>query len=55
MRKDLTTLLPIAFLVIAIVLLLSFRSLSGVILPLLIAVISIVWSLGTMAFLGIKM
>ena len=55
MRKDLTTLLPIAFLVIAIVLLLSFRSLSGVILPLLIAVISIVWSLGSMAFLGIKM
>lgn len=55
MRKDLTTLLPIAFLVIAIILLLSFRSVSGVILPLLIAVVSIVWSLGSMAFLGIKM
>ena len=55
MRKDLTTLLPIAFLVIAIILLLSFRSISGVILPLLIAVVSIVWSLGSMAFLGIKM
>lgn len=55
MRKDLTTLLPIAFLVIAIILFLSFRSFSGVILPLLIAVISIVWSLGSMAFLGIKM
>ena len=55
MRKDLTTLLPIAFLVIAIILLLSFRSISGVVLPLLIAVVSIVWSLGSMAFLGIKM
>ena len=55
MRKDLTILLPIAFLVIAIILFLSFRSFSGVILPLLIAVISIVWSLGSMAFLGIKM
>ena len=55
MRKDLTTLLPIAFLVIAIILFLSFRSFSGVILPILIAVISIVWSLGSMAFLGIKM
>ena len=55
MRKDLTTLLPIAFLVIAIILLLSFRSVSGVILPLLIAVVSIVWSLGSMAFLEIKM
>ena len=55
MRKDLTTLLPIAFLVIAIILFLSFRSFSGVILPLLIAVVSIVWSLGSMAFLGIKM
>jgi predicted RND superfamily exporter protein len=55
MRKDLTTLLPIAFLVIAIILFLSFRSISGVLLPLLIAVISIVWSLGAMAFLDIKM
>ncbi len=55
MRNDLTNLLPLAFLVIAFILFLSFRSISGVLLPLLIAVISIVWSLGTMAFLGIKM
>ena len=55
MRKDLTNLLPLAFLVIAFILFLSFRSISGVLLPLLIAVISIVWSLGSMAFLGIKM
>ena len=55
MRKDLTNLLPLAFLVIAFILFLSFRSISGVLLPLLIAFISIIWSLGSMAFLGIKM
>lgn len=55
MRNDLTNLLPLSFLVIAIILFLSFRSVSGVLLPLLVAVISIVWSLGCMAFLDIKM
>lgn len=55
MTNDLTNLLPLAFLVIALVLFLSFRSISGVLLPLLIAVISIVWSLGCMALLDIKM
>ncbi|OIQ37816.1 MAG: hypothetical protein BM563_07660 [Bacteroidetes bacterium MedPE-SWsnd-G1] len=55
MRNDLTTLLPIAFLVIAIVLLISFRSIKGVLLPLLTAVIAIIWSLGLMAVLGYNM
>ena len=55
MRDDLTNLLPRAFLVIAFILFLSFRSISGVLLPLLIAIIAIVWSLGSMAFLDIKM
>ncbi len=55
MKRDLSKLLPIAFLVIAIVLFLSFRSFIGVLLPLLTAVISIIWSLGMMAFLGYKM
>ncbi len=55
MTSDLTNLLPLAFLVIALVLFFSFRSISGVLLPLLIAVISIVWSLGCMALLDIKM
>ncbi len=55
MRKDLTNLLPIAFLVIAIILFLSFRSVVGVILPLLTAVISIIWTLGIMSILGFKM
>ncbi|NCA84631.1 MAG: RND family transporter [Clostridia bacterium] len=55
MRGDLIRLLPIAFLLIAFVLLLSFRSVEGVVMPLLTAVISIVWSLGIMGLLNYKM
>ncbi len=55
MRDDLTSLLPVAFLLIAIILLLSFRSFKGVALPLLTAVISIIWTLGIMALLDFKM
>jgi len=55
MRDDLTGLLPIAFLLIAFVLFLSFRSLNGVVLPLLTAVIAIVWTLGIMAMAGYRM
>ena len=49
MRDDLTNLLPLSFLIIAFILFLSFRSISGVLLPLLIAIISIV-----MEFLNLK-
>ena len=55
MKKDLTTLLPIAFLLIAIILFISFRSANGVILPLITAVIAIIWSLGLMAVFGYSM
>ena len=55
MRRDLTILLPIAFLLIAFVLYLSFRSVVGVVLPLITAAIAIVWSLGIMSLLGYKM
>ena len=55
MKSDLMKLLPLAFLVIALILFLSFRTLSGVVLPLLTAVISIVWSLGLMSLLGYSM
>ena len=55
MKSDLTRLLPFAFLLIAIILFLSFRSASGVILPLLTAVLAIIWSLGIMSILGYKM
>lgn len=55
MKRDLTRLLPIAFLVIALILFLSFRNFKGVLYPLLTAIISIVWSLGSMAILGYSM
>jgi hypothetical protein len=55
MRRDLVRLLPFAFLLIAIVLLLSFKSIAGVVYPLLTAIIAIIWSIGIMSLLGIKM
>lgn len=55
MKRDLMRLLPIAFLVIAFILFLSFRSVQGVIYPLITAVIAIVWSLGSMSILGYSM
>ncbi len=55
MRKDLTTLLPIAFLVIALTLFFSFRSASGVLLPLISSLVAIIWTLGSIALLGYNM
>ncbi len=55
MRRDLMRLLPIAFILIALILLISFRSVEGVILPILTAVIAIVWTLGVMSLLDYKM
>ncbi len=46
---DMVWLIPIVFILIALILLLSFRSVRGVILPLLTAAISVVWTLGIMA------
>ncbi len=53
--KDLSTLLPIVFLIIGLVLLLSFRSVRGVVLPLAVAAISVVWTIGSMAVFGYDM
>jgi predicted RND superfamily exporter protein len=55
MKNDLIRLLPFAFLLITIILFLSFRSFSGVVFPLLTAVVAIIWSLGTMSVLGIEL
>ncbi len=52
---DIIKLVPIVFVVIAAVLFFSFRSLQGVILPLLTAAIAIVWALGIMGLLGYEM
>jgi len=51
---DMTLLAPIAAFMIIIVLLLSFRSWRGVVLPLLTVAISIIWTLGLMGLLHIK-
>ena len=52
---DLKLLFPIALLVIALVLLVSFKTLRGVVLPLLVCIISIVWVIGIMGFAGFEM
>ena len=52
---DMIWLIPIAFLLIALVLLLSFRSAKGVILPLLIAGIAVIWTLGIMVLAGYEL
>ncbi len=49
---DLKKLLPIAFFFISLVLYIGFRSVRGIILPLLTAVISIIWVLGIMSLAG---
>ncbi len=55
MKKDLSILLPVAFVLIAVILFFSFRTWSGVILPLITAVIAIIWALGLMAVFGYSM
>ncbi|HSO88028.1 MAG TPA: MMPL family transporter [Draconibacterium sp.] len=52
---DLKLLFPIALLVIAVVLLLSFRSWRGVVMPLLVCIISIDWVIGIMGLAGFEM
>lgn len=53
--SDLTRLLPIAFLLITLVLFLGFRSLRGVLVPLLTAILSIIWVIGIMSLTGSEM
>jgi predicted RND superfamily exporter protein len=52
---DLIKLIPISFLVIALVLFLGFRSKRGVFLPLLTSGIAVVWTIGAMALGGYEM
>jgi hydrophobe/amphiphile efflux-3 (HAE3) family protein len=55
MVSDMARLLPVAFIIIALFLFVSFRSLRGVILPLITAGLSVIWTLGLMAFTGVEM
>jgi len=53
--EDLIFLIPITFLVISIILYLSFHSLRGVFLPMLSAGMAIIWALGCMSLMGLEM
>jgi hydrophobe/amphiphile efflux-3 (HAE3) family protein len=51
--NDLTRMFPLIVVAAAVLLYLSLRSLRGVVLPLLVVVTSVVWTLGVMAWLGV--
>jgi len=53
--SDIIRLIPIVFLVIAIILWISFQSFRGVLLPLLTAGISVIWTLGIMSVAGYEL
>ena len=55
LRDDLTKLFPFAVAVIIIVLALSFTTISGVLLPLVTVLLSIVWTLGLMGAIGVPL
>jgi uncharacterized protein len=52
-RRDLVGLIPISLAVLLLILFLAFRSLQGVVIPAVTGLLSIVWTLGLMAILGI--
>jgi len=53
--SDLVWLIPISFFIIALVLLLSFRSLRGIIMPLLNTGIAIIWTMGLLVLMGYEL
>lgn len=55
LRSDLFGLFPVAVAVIVAVLYLSFKTLSGVLLPLITVLLSIIWTLGVMGFAGVPL
>ncbi len=53
MGRDMGILFPMVILLIIIILWISFRNLQGVLLPLGVVLISVLWTIGLMAFLGV--
>lgn len=53
MSGDMQFLVPIAIGVVLLILVLSFRSLRGVLIPLITVVLAVVWTLGLMALVGV--
>jgi len=54
-RNDIIFLVPLVVLVVVFVLLLSFRRLSGILLPLMTVLVSAVWAVGAMPLFGVKL
>ena len=52
-RQDLVGLIPISMVVLFAILFLAFRTLQGVVIPMVTGLVSVVWTLGSMALLGI--
>ncbi len=52
---DLIKLIPISFILISLILFLSFRSIRGVVLPILTAALAILWAMGIFVMLGFKL
>lgn len=52
LKQDIIRLLPFILIIIVFILWLSFRTLSGVLLPLTTVLISVVWTMGVMAIFG---
>lgn len=55
MRRDMSFFLPVGLVLMVIFLAFSFRSWLGVLLPLMVVVISTIWTLGLMGYLGLDL
>jgi predicted RND superfamily exporter protein len=55
MQSDLALMVPLVVLVVIVVLFFSFRRFTPVILPLLTVLVAVIWSVGAMPLLGIKL
>ena len=53
--RDMGKLIPIAILVMIAILFLSFRDIRGIVLPLLIAIVTVIWTLGLIGYVGIPL
>jgi predicted RND superfamily exporter protein len=54
-RADLVLMVPLVILVVLLVLFFSFRRITAVVLPLLTVLIAVIWSVGAMPLLGVKL
>lgn len=55
MQKDNSRLFPLVILLVLVALLITFRSFSGVVLPMAVVIISVIWTLGIMILFGIPL